>query len=383
MPLPQRYFSDFLTAIRPDEALIAQYKDAHQTLRRLLIADPILGPIIINTFLQGSYKRSTAIKPHKGKKADVDVVVVTKISKDDCTPLVAQGAFVPFLEEHYGGMWEPQGRSIHIETGRVELDLVLTSAPSEAEEGILRSESVSSDDSLEEAPDWRLVKDWLPPEQRTVLYRATSVQDVPEWMTEPLMIPDREAECWEPTDPLAQIQWATEKNKATNGHYKNVVKALKWWRRVRHTQQKYPKGYPVEHLIGLCCPDGIDSVEDGVVRTLENIVDQYEDYAGSGGKPSLPDHGVPEHDVFHRLSPEDFGTFYTQAKDAAKIAREAYEAQDKQSASHGWQQLFDDEFPEAPPDGNGGGGGDKGDGGTRGGFTKREDISILSKTRYA
>jgi hypothetical protein len=383
MPLPKQYFDDFLTEIRPDDDLVAEYKEAHETLRARLIADPVLGPIIVYTFLQGSYKRSTAVKPHKDKKADVDVVVLTRISKDDCTPVEAQGAFVPFLEEHYPGMWEPQGRSIGITTENVELDLVITSAPSEAQEGVLQSASVSSDDSLEEAPDLRLSKSWLPLEQRTFVYRSAAVNSEPQWKTEPLMIPDRDAECWEATHPLRQIQWAIDKNKTTSGHYINVVKALKWWRRVAHPEQKYPKGYPVEHLIGLCCPDGITSIEDGVVLTLETIVTEYKDYAARGDKPVLCDHGVPEHDVFHRLSPEDFGAFYEQVAAAAKIAREATDATTKHAAARDWRKLFGPEFPEAPPENDGDNGGSGGNGGSRGGFTEREDISTLARSRYS
>ena len=48
----------------------------------------------------------------------------------------------------------------------------------------------------------------------------------------------------------------------------NVVKALKWWRLLDRPGE-YPKGYPLEHIIGACCPDGIASVAEGVARAFD------------------------------------------------------------------------------------------------------------------
>ena len=41
---------------------------------------------------------------------------------------------VPFLNRYYAGKWKKKGRSIGIELSDVKLDVVLTSAPSEAGE---------------------------------------------------------------------------------------------------------------------------------------------------------------------------------------------------------------------------------------------------------
>ena len=72
MELP-RYFSDFLTAIRPTPAQKENYKDRHKTLRERLNNDANLARILISDFLQGSYRRATAIRPVGEKRADVDV----------------------------------------------------------------------------------------------------------------------------------------------------------------------------------------------------------------------------------------------------------------------------------------------------------------------
>ena len=60
MELPS-YFSDFLSAIRPTDSQKEDYKTGHKTLRERLNNDEKLGPILVSDFLQGSYRRATAI----------------------------------------------------------------------------------------------------------------------------------------------------------------------------------------------------------------------------------------------------------------------------------------------------------------------------------
>jgi len=189
------YFSDFLQEIRPTDEQKEQFRAAHRELRERLNADPTLSVIIVSDFLQGSYRRATANRPGKGCKSDIDVILVTKLSDTEFTPDEAMQKFVPFLEKHYKNAYEFQSRSIGIEAEGVDLDLVITAAPSEQEIGILKSDAVTTDDSPEEVDDWRLVKSWLSRDHRigksaTLLLEAAREQ---EWKLSPLLIPDRTA----------------------------------------------------------------------------------------------------------------------------------------------------------------------------------------------
>ena len=56
------YFKDFLTKISLSENQISRIKTTHETLRDRLNKDENLSKKITGTFLQGSYKRYTAIK---------------------------------------------------------------------------------------------------------------------------------------------------------------------------------------------------------------------------------------------------------------------------------------------------------------------------------
>jgi hypothetical protein len=377
MELPS-YFLDFLRDIRPTSAQLDDYKSGHKLLRERLQAYQQLSRIIVTTFLQGSYRRATAIRPHEGKRADVDVILVTKLHQNEYTPAQAFELFLPFLDKYYKGKYEPNGRSFGIHLSYVDLDLVITAAPSQSEMGILLSESVTTDETPEDVNDWKLVKSWVPSVKRTdpgAWRLMEAARQEPEWKTSPLLIPDRDAQRWEPTHPLAQIQRTWEKNRQCDGHYVNVVKAIKWWRRINHPTPTYPKGYPVEHLIWHCCPSGISSVAEGVTRTLETIAYRYQGDASLENTPYLPDHGVPEHNVFRRVSGEDFAAFHAQVSNVAKIAREAFNSQKRRESVEGWRKLFGDKFPPPPDDGDD----DDGDNGPKqGGYTPRTTRTQVS-----
>lgn len=349
VPLPS-YFSDFISKIRPDDEDLEEFRKAHTELRERLMADETLSKIIVSTFLQGSYKRSTAIRPKPGEKGDVDVVVVTNIDHTSVTPDQAIQMFVPFVEKHYMGKYEIQGRSIGITLEHVALDLVITAAPSEADQTLFKSATFTEDLTLEEPTFVQKVR-----------------QDEAQWTIAPLLIPDRDAQQWVETDPLRQIKETQEKNARCDGYYLDVVKALKWWKQ-KFDNPKHPKGYPLEHLIWTCCPDGITSIAQGVTETLEAIVRDHPT------KPVLPDHGVPDHDVMKRVTEDEYALFYQHVQSAATLARSAYDEQERAKSAQAWWSLFGDPFPKGN-DSNGGG--DSGGSKSGGGYTPRTEPSRI------
>lgn len=338
------YFKDFLANIRLDDEHRETAAKAQNELRERLEEDDELAPAIVATFLQGSYARSTIVMPADGEQADVDVVVVTRMHQDDYPrPEDAMKRFVPFVERFYPGQHRLQGRSIGIVLPGVDLDLVITSAPSEAEEGLFKS--------LGDATEWSVTDAF----EDLGISRALmkSLSDARGWRAEPLFIPDRDAQAWQATHPLAQLDWTAGKNARCSGHYVNVVKAFKWWRRVRCLTPKYPKGYPVEHMIGVNCPDGISSVAEGLTLTLESIAANYAEHASRNEVPFLPDHGVPEHDVLKRIEGTDFAQFHGQVTAAAATARAALTAESIEESVDLWRELFGDDFPPFAGGGNG------------------------------
>jgi hypothetical protein len=380
MELPT-YFLDFLKEIRLRQDQRDELRSAHHTLRDRLKEDDDLSAIYIADFLQGSYRRATGVRPLADEKADVDIIVVTSLDHTAYTPDQALDQFKDFLDCHYEGKWRKRGRSIQIELSEVSLDLVVTAAPSEAQKSRYSAKAILTDCSLEELQDWRLVRSWVAPEQRSgsdAGYLLEAMKKEEEWRMEPLRIPDREAKEWQLTNPLTQMQWTWAKNKSCKGHYVNVVKAIKWWRR-RFEKPEHPKSYPLEHLIGDTCPDDIASVGAGVTLTLETILTNYQSYVDSGTVPYLQDRGVDQ-DVFLRITAEDFAAFHDLVKDAAAQAREALDAATVAKSAAAWRRLFGDPFPEGPEDSESD---DSGSGG-KGGYSPRTaGPSVIPGGRFA
>lgn len=378
------YFTDFLAGIRLTDSQTTDCVTGHNTLRKRLQEDEALAPIIVGTFLQGSYKRSTAVRPSADtSKSDVDVIVVTTMDRTQYSPQQALDRFRPFLKKHYDGKFEPQGRSWGIKLSYVELDLVPTSAPSEAVKELVKSASVATNETIEEAKDWQLSVNWKSGQTGLITKTSSIVESAnKQWQKEPLWIPDRDVQKWDETHPLAQIEATVNKNKACNGHFVNVVKCLKWWRITQQPKPKYPKSYPLEHLFWLNCPNGIDSVAKGVVFSLEAIRDQYRVQAITKQTPFIGDHGVPSHNVLGRVSGDDFSAFHALITDAAKQARLAFDEKNTKKSARIWRDLFGEKFPEPPSDRNGDGNDGKSPDKT-GGYTPRKDVSIIGGGRFA
>lgn len=373
MELPS-YFTDFLAEIRPTSDQRKKMKEKHRELRDRLEADETLGSLIVSTFIQGSYRRFTATRPEGKQRCDVDVIVVTTMSENDYTPKQALEKFRPFLKEHYPEKYTLQGRSWGINVDdEVSLDLVPTSAPSEAEQNALQ---------------WTKAAAWdFPVEDTSLLLNSAdryhfeqflTCAATPQWKQEPLRIPDREAGSWDDTHPLEQIRYTWQRSRDTNSHYVNVAKAIKWWRKIRKPLPKYPKSYPLEHMIGDCCPDGISSVAAGVTLALEAMESTYRPYVNLGYKPVLGDRGVPSHDVLARVTFEDFKAFLNHVASAAKTARKALDAETVKESADLWRELFGDKFPEAPA-------GDKEqkNRSRAGGYTPRTQPTRVKEGRFA
>jgi len=385
------YFTDFLKKIRPTEEQRTKMQDAHLELRDQLADDEDLGTLIVSTFIQGSYRRFTGIRPADSQQCDVDIIAVTTMHEENYDPRSALEKFRPFLKKHYPGKHSLQGRSWGINVcDEVSLDLVPTSAPSEAiKESIEWTKSaVWNFPDEPEKIDAAMYKSLLLGNSSLLVERFSKAASQPVWKQEPLRIPDREGNKWDDTHPLEQINWTWQKNADTNEHYVNVVKAIKWWRRLRVKKPKYPKSYPLEHMIGDCCPDGISSVAIGVTLTLEAMEATYRPWINAGKKPVLSDRGVPGHDVLERVTFDDFSAFMNEVQSAAVTAREALNANKVKESANLWRELFGNEFP-APPDddddsdGSGDGGGGRGAARASGGFTPREKQTQPTVERFA
>jgi len=350
------FFTDFDGRIVPTAAQRAAAQEGHTALRERLENDEALRGIVDATFLQGSYRRNTAIRPSADEHLDVDVIVVTSIDSTRVSPSQAIDTFIPFVERYYPGKYKVQGRSIGISLADVDLDLVVTAKPEESMREAVRKSAALGYGGLDSA-------EWT-----AGLVRALESGD---WRNAPLRIPDREAGKWEDTHPLEQISWTAEKNSKCGGCFLKVVRGSKWRNRWSRDDRS-PKSFPLERLVGEYCPDGISSVAHGLVMFYETARDALRPYAQTKTVPFLPDYGAPSHNVLARCTPGDIADFFDDLVVAAGTARAAFEQTDREKSIALWRDLLGDEFTSSPSDGD-----------KSGGFTERAAVTVPATARFA
>ena len=333
------YFSDFISNIRLPRDLEDELKIAHKELRERLRDDEITKDLLVESFLQGSYRRGTSIKPESGHKVDVDVIAVTNIDHSVTTPKEAFDMVMPFVEKYYDD-YRQQSRSIGIILDKVDMDLVITAAPSEETKSEIRKANLSEAFNVDDL--YAMNKSIRRSDGIIAQESFFQMDDKSSWREEPLLIPDYDDNEWHRTHPLEQIRWTREKNQLCYGNFTHVVKALKWWKRLSMPGIKNPKSYPLEHFIGNCCPNGITSIAQGITETLDYIVIHHPT------KPFLADRGVPEHDVFGKLTEDEYHVFYLNVKKFAPIAKAAFESESISESVELWRAFFMncEEFPK-------------------------------------
>lgn len=293
--IPQARFTEFLSDIEPSTTTKNDAASAHTTLRDFLKDEEDFKEYHEDTFLSGSYKRDTAIRPQKKEdeteRPDVDIIVETTHTCEDAPEEVIDLLYNT-LEKKYS---DPrlQERSVGIETSKADMDVV----PVIKHDGIY-------------------------------------------------LIPDRKLGIWLPTNPPGHTTWTTETNKTAGKRFKPLVKLTKWWRRENPTSDKKPKGFVIECFAAYCMDYVEDYYGELFVQTLETIVEKYEWYISLRRVPSLPDPGIQSNSVTDGMTADAFIDFYNKIKEHAELGRKALNETDPEEATKLWKEIFGDRFPK-------------------------------------
>lgn len=310
-----RQFERFLTDIQPSATTVSQLSAAHQALRDYLRGHPKFKQFHLFTFLTGSYRRDTAIRPRMidGELAqpDIDIIVVTNHTQQD-KPGQVLGLIRQVLAEAYELDDAPHTRSVGIKTKTVDMDVVAIIAPT----GYWQK-PYSSGMNLEDLLNYRL------------------------------FIPDKKLASWQETNPPKQLKWSTEMNQNSNCMFKPLVKLVKWWRRESPTPSKRPKGFVIECMIAECMDLEKDNYEEAFLKVLEGIVNRYATSYLIGQVPWIADPGVPGNSVTRSLTPEQFTSFYKKIQAHAALGRQAQAETDPEKALQMWRNIFGDRFPSS------------------------------------
>lgn len=298
MPTPKSIFEDFLRDIEPSQTTKARASSAHTALRDYLTRNEDFRKVHERTYLSGSYKRDTAIRPKVSEgeveRSDVDIIVQTNHTQADC-PIEVVNLLYKTIKSGYSNVRKQQ-RSIGVETEQASMDVVPIIEP------------FGSDG--------------------------------------PLFIPDRKLEDWVETNPARHTQWTTEINQARGGRFKPLVKLLKWWRRENPTVSKHPKGFVIECITAECMDKDETHYGELFARTLEGIVSKYAISILLEQVPRIEDPGVSGNSVTTGISLAAFNGFYRKAVTHAELARVALVEEDSDRATEIWREIFGDRFPK-------------------------------------
>ena len=295
---PNSRFEDFLRDIEPSRTTKTRASNAHTAMREFLSTHEDFGEFHETSFLSGSYKRDTAIRPKASEggveRPDVDIIVQTNHTLSDSPADVVDALFAA-VNSGYSNVRKQQ-RSVGVETGNASMDVVPVIAP-------------DGDDG-------------------------------------PFYIPDRKLEEWVETNPPRHTQWTTETNQAAEGRFKPLVKLMKWWRRENPTVSKRPKGFVIECITAECMAMDERHYGESFAKTLEGIVSTYGNWVLLEQVPRIEDPGVPGHSVTEGMTFAAFEGFYRKAEAHAKKARAALATDDSEEATKLWRAIFGDRFPQ-------------------------------------
>ncbi len=282
-------FKALLSSLQPGDDDVTAAKAAHERVRDRLRTDDESKEAHKDTFLSGSYARSTAINDIN----DVDVICILDLDHRITEPEVCLAWIQGILARYYKET-KRQGRSVGASAAKgVWLDIVPATP-------------VSADDG-------------------------------------PLWIPDREAREWVQTHPKGQIAAGVSKNKTTNGYFVQVVKLMKFWRDRLGTDPCNPKSYILEALIhGTIGNPSSHAV--AIVNVLEGLESSYGSYRNTNRVPVISDPGYTSVNVAKRWGADEFTDFMVQVKSAAATARSALNSSDETTSRKLWRQLFGSTF---------------------------------------
>ena len=160
------------------------------------------------------------------------------------------------------------------------------------------------------------------------------------------LIPDRKQEGWILMNPPRHTSWTENINALAGGHFKPLVKLMKWWRRQHPTIAKKPKGFVIECITAECMNYSETYYGELFVQTLENIVNKYELDVLLNTVPNIPDPAGTGNFVTNGITPDAFAGFYNKAKVHAELGRKALNETDVEKATELWKKIFGDRFPK-------------------------------------
>lgn len=259
--------------------------------------------LAISTFLQGSYRFHTLIRPLKSKEYDVDL-------------------------------------GVYIEWSEPRDAISASDCRSEVQQSV--KEFADSNDDTEEVSE--------PAKKRCsrVRYKNDFHIDIPVYHYNPVskvselaVLPNG----WERSDPEAMLNWFEEALAGEDrAQVRRVIRYLKAWVSLKYEQDQ---AVPSSLLLTVLVVDAISELDDDPLDdddALNQVVQRIHDRLSRSRHVQNPVRGDSDDDL-NRLEANDFAVFMDHLGALVDIARRATEATEEADAAVTWSEAFDYLFP--------------------------------------
>ena len=294
-PNLEPHFQKFDTNLQLDASRRARIIKAHETLRAALSR----AVRVSDTFLQGSYKNHTAIRPLVGDEYDVDVVVVLE-------------------RPYFINSWNDE-----------------VAEPAEVLDWVRRE--------LESVRDyaWRL-------EVKRRCIRLDYAGDfhldvVPTLSGGGEVLHIGEGRSWGETNPKGLDTWHTKTNRRLDGSFNALLRMMKRWR------DFYELSVPsvtLAVMLGNYLPDlprsGGNTREAWVVEAFDAL---HRHFVNRTQVPVVKNPSLPREDLARDLGWPEFRELKGQVEESRNLVREARQETQLRPAVERYRDLFGDAFP--------------------------------------
>jgi len=301
---PNARFNEFITDITPSVTTNARSQSAHTSVRDALTTDETYKDKVIRTFLGGSYKRKTAIRPvtknGDTERPDVDIYVVVEGSTWSKTPgdLIEDLYAALHRNRHALGITKIKRNrnrcSIAISTSKADMDV----SP------LLERDSNG--------------------------YYRIGNRNTGEWYL---------------TEPEEHTTWSAGINADAGMRFNSMVKMVKWSRREYPTKSKHPKSIALEALVAKHMSRTETHYGQLLHDTFDDIVDAYAVNRLLGLCPSLDDPAIDGGNLLAGVSGDAWSGFYDKIKYFRDEARKALDTDDQDTATKHWRRILGARFP--------------------------------------
>jgi len=292
-------FQVFLQNISLPDSQLASAQRSNNALRTYLANDDYFSRLTLDTFLNGSYARHSAVQPIK----DVDVVVVVDTNWMQADPSRAMEALRRKLAQRYTD-WRTRRhrRAVRVTLSDICLDVLLATAP----------------DGLER----------------------------------PLRIPDRELQSWIKTHPRRQLELVNGLSSRTNGNYSRLVRLLKAWAHAKVAQPYRPRSFVLEcsvfHVVSAKPASFAGALDQAFALLLQELV--VWDFGRatrllSFGEPVVGDPALPDVNVAERWSERGADRMREKLQLALKRMAVLGRSRGDDNEVRHWADVFGSPFP--------------------------------------